>query len=319
MGSKEHGDDQGRGLTLDLFGDLEPAPPAPSGAARGGRGKARSRRGANEARREPAQAGTRVPWPADGPGHGGAPQAGADGPARSAAAALGHEVEQALAALPASELQGVVGQVATAIVRSGEFQVALRAQLYTLVAPAISEALRGALAVQEVRQSLRDAFGDGEAGAQALQRAQAAARARDACTVPYAGGLAGAYAAAPRVAQVVQPLAGPTAGSNGDAPLPLGEAVLLAGYEPPLARQYKAALAEAGYESVIVEVGPNDAALPPEAFTCAIACLPDDAAEHVQSLLSRHPLRQVLHVSATPRRLVEAVELVMPPPPQAAG
>jgi hypothetical protein len=97
-------------------------------------------------------------------------------------------------------------------------------------------------------------------------------------------------------------------------PQPGGDAVLLAGYEPAAARSHKAALAEAGYEALIVEIGPNDQALPPEAWQCAIACLPDDVVEHVESVVSRHPLRKVLRVSASSRRLVEAVELEMPLP-----
>jgi hypothetical protein len=298
MGTKEHEDEPVRGVTLDLFDDLAPAALAAPGAA--ARGSSRTRRGATAAARRA------------GPGAGAPPVAApaaavdeaAATPAGSGEDAVGRSVEQALRTLPAQALQDVVGQVATAIVRSGEFQVALRAQLYTLVAPAITDALRGALSVQEIQQSLRDAFGDAASGAQALRLAQAAAYAREAAA-PHA-------AAAPRVAQLVQPASAQAEGP--DAPQPLGEAVLLAGYEPSLARQYKAALAEAGYEALIVEIGPNDSALPVEAFQCAIACLPDDVLEHVESVVSRHPLRHVLHVSATPRRLVEAVELVLPLP-----
>jgi hypothetical protein len=308
MGIKEHDNEPVRGVTLDLFGDLEPsALPAPDGArGAAARGSSRTRRGgAAAARHAGPQAGAALPVAA--------PAAAVDeaasvdevtaAAAGSGGYAVGCSVEQALRALPAQALQDVVGQVATAIVRSGEFQVALRAQLYTLVAPAITDALRGALSVQEIRQSLRDAFGDGASSAQALRLAQAAAYAREA---------AAPHAAAPRVAHVGQSTSAQAEGQ--DAAQPLGEAVLLAGYEPSLARQYKAALAEAGYEALIVEIGPNDSALPVEAFQCAIACLPDDVLEHVESVVSRHPLRHVLHVSATPRRLVEAVELVLPLP-----
>jgi hypothetical protein len=202
---------------------------------------------------------------------------------------LSGPVEQALLTLPAEQLQGVVGQVATAIVRSAEFQVALRAQLYTLVAPAITQALHGALSQQEIRESLRESVGPGVLPASAL-----------------AGRPGAMPPPTPGVAQVApSPL-------PADAVLPGGEVVMLAGYEPAIARSYKTALAEAGYEALIVEIGPNDQALPVEAYRCAIACLPDDVLEHVESVVSRHPLRKVLHLSVTARRLVEAVELELP-------
>ena len=253
------------GVTLDLFGDVDAAFAGPlAGEAR------RTARGRSRARREaPARLAV---------------------PAAMAQELLNGPVEQALLALPAEQLQGVVGQVATAIVRSAEFQVALRAQLYTLVAPAITEALRGALSQQEIRESLRDSVGPGAMSASAV--------------VGRPG--AGPQLPAPGMAQVApSPL-------PADVALPGGEAVMLAGYEPAIARGYKTALAEAGYEALIVEIGPNDQAMPVEAYRCAIACLPDDVLEHVESVVSRHPLRKVLHLSVTARRLVEAVELELP-------
>jgi hypothetical protein len=277
------------GVTLDLFGGLDTAfagPPADE-ARRTARGRSRARREAPEAQRPAAEARVGVPFSAQAPDEAPARLAM---PAAVAQDLLNGPVEQALLALPAEQLQGVVGQVATAIVRSAEFQVALRAQLYTLVAPAITEALHGALSRQEIRESLRESVGPGVLPASAL------------------AGRLGAVPPPPTpgVAQVApSPL-------PADAALPGGEVVMLAGYEPAIARGYRTALAEAGYEALIVEIGPNDQALPVEAYRCAIACLPDDVLEHVESVVSRHPLRKVLHLSVTARRLVEAVELELP-------
>jgi hypothetical protein len=284
-----HGLAPALGVTLDLFDGLDSAfagPPA-DGSRRAARGRSRARREVPAAW-QPVAA-TRI----DAPAHDDAPVPLAtptDAPAAVPQALLRGPVEQALLALPAEQLQGVVGQVATAIVRSAEFQVALRAQLYTLVAPAITDALRGALSQQEIRESLRESVGPGVLSASAL---------------PGHPG-AGAQPLTPGVAQVA-PSPPPA-----DAAWPGGEAVMLAGYEPAVARDYRTALADAGYEAVIVEIGPNDQALPVEAFRCAIACLPDDVLEHVESVVSRHPLRKVLHLSVTARRLVEAVELELP-------
>lgn len=271
------------GVTPDLFGDLDTAfaGPLADEARRTVRGRSRARREAPAAQR-PAEARIGGPFSAQAPAH-------VTVPAAVAQELLGGPVEQALLALPAEQLQGVVGQVATAIVRSAEFQVALRAQLYTLVAPAITQALHGALSQQEIRESLRESVGPGVLLASAL------AGRPGAVPPPTAG-----------VAQVApSPL-------PANAVLPGGEVVMLAGYEPAIARGYKTALAEAGYEALIVEIGPNDQALPVEAYRCAIACLPDDVLEHVESVVSRHPLRKVLHLSVTARRLVEAVELELP-------
>ncbi|WP_156901533.1 hypothetical protein [Azohydromonas australica] len=277
------------GVTLDLFGDLDAAFAGPSAdeARRTARGRARARREAPAAQRPAAAARIGVPFsvqaPDEAPTH-------ATVPAGVAQELLSGPVEQALLALPAEQLQGVVGQVATAIVRSAEFQVALRAQLYTLVAPAITQALHGALSQQEIRESLRESVGPGAPTATTLT-------GRPGAVPP---------SPTPGVAQVApSPL-------PADAVLPGGEVVMLAGYEPAIARGYKTALAEAGYEALIVEIGPNDQALPVEAYRCAIACLPDDVLEHVESVVSRHPLRKVLHLSVTARRLVEAVELELP-------
>jgi hypothetical protein len=284
------------GTTLDLFSDLPPAPAAPPAGSKG-KGKATRQRAAAERRAAPDAASTaRVPLAVGGHAPSG------PGPTE---AALRHGVEQALLTLPADQLQGVVGQLATTIVRSGEFQVALRAQLYTLVAPAISDALRGALSAQEIRQSLREAWVPGAAPL------PPGAVTREAAAPAYATVVGGAAQPAwstspPGVAQLAP------SSSPGPMLQPGGDAVLLAGYEPAVARSHKAALAEAGYEVLIVEIGPNDQALPPEAFLCGIACLPDDVAEHVESLVSRHPLHKVLRVSASSRRLVEAVELEKP-------
>ncbi|WP_298231301.1 hypothetical protein [uncultured Azohydromonas sp.] len=276
------------GVTLDLFGGLDAAfagPPADE-ARRAARGRSRARREAPATQRPAAEARVGVPFSAQAPD---------EAPARLAVpAAVARElpsgpVEQALLALPTEQLQCVVGRVATAIVRSAEFQMALRAQLYTLVAPAITEALRGALSRQEIRESLRESVGPGALLASAL-----------------AGRPGAVPPPTPGVAQVApSPL-------PADVVPPEGEAVMLAGYEPAIARGYKTALAEAGYEALIVEIGPNDQALPVEAYRCAIACLPDDVLEHVESVVSRHPLRKVLHLSVTARRLVEAVELELP-------
>lgn len=277
------------GVTLDLFGDLDTAFAGPSAdeARRTARGRSRARREAPAAQRPAAEARIGVPFsvqaPDEAPTH-------VTVPAVVTQELLSGPVEQALLALPAEQLQGVVGQVATAIVRSAEFQVALRAQLYTLVAPAITQALHGALSQQEIRESLRESVGPGGLPASAL-----AGRPSAVPSPP-----------TPGVAQVApSPL-------PADAVLPGGEVVMLAGYEPAIARGYKTALAEAGYEALIVEIGPNDQALPLEAYRCAIACLPDDVLEHVESVVSRHPLRKVLHLSVTARRLVEAVELELP-------
>lgn len=272
------------GVTLDLFGDLDAAFAGPSAAeALRTRSRSRARREASAVQQRAAEARVGVPFsvqaPDEAPAH-------ATVPAAVAQELLSGPVEQALLALPAEQLQGVVGQVATAIVRSAEFQVALRAQLYTLVAPAITQALHGALSQQEIRESLRESVGPGVLPASAL-----------------AGRPGAMPPPTPGVAQVApSPL-------PADAVLPGGEVVMLAGYEPAIARSYKTALAEAGYEALIVEIGPNDQALPVEAYRCAIACLPDDVLEHVESVVSRHPLRKVLHLSVTARRLVEAVEL----------
>lgn len=277
------------GVTLDLFGDVDAAfaGPLAGEARRTARGRSRARREAPAAQRPAAEARVGVPFPAQAPDEAPARLAV---PAAMAQELLNGPVEQALLALPAEQLQGVVGQVATAIVRSAEFQVALRAQLYTLVAPAITQALHGALSQQEIRESLRESVGPGVLSASAL------------------AGRPGAVPPPPTpgVAQVApSPL-------PADAVLPGGEVVMLAGYEPAIARGYKTALAEAGYEALIVEIGSNDQALPVEAYRCAIACLPDDVLEHVESVVSRHPLRKVLHLSVTARRLVEAVELELP-------
>lgn len=313
------------GVTLDLFGDDDAAHSGPreDPAAQRSRGKGRTRRGASASARAAQQ---------DAAADGGAAHGEAVAPAAAAAAAenpadapvvpkpaasnsggeaVQRAVEQALLALAPGQLRGLVGDVATAIVRSTEFQMALRAQLYTLVAPAIGTALRDALSLEDIRESLRAAFGPHAPPLPALP-----GTVREA--LPAYGGAATAASAgaAPRVAQLAP-------ASGDDAPVqPLGQAVLLAGYEPAVARGYKAALAQAGYEALIVEIGPNDQALPLEAFQCAIACLPDDAMDYVESVVSRHPLRQVLHLSATARRLVEAVELALPleprpPAPQA--
>lgn len=277
------------GVTLDLFGDLDAAFAGPSAdeARRTVRGRSRARREASAAQRLAAEARIGVPFSALVPDEA---LAHVTVPAVGAQELLSGSVEQALLALPAEQLQGVVGQVATAIVRSAEFQVALRAQLYTLVAPAITQALQGALSQQEIRESLRESVGPGVLPASAL------------------AGRPGAVAPPPTVG-VAQVAPSPL---PADAVLPGGEVVMLAGYEPAIARGYKTALAEAGYEALIVEIGPNDQALPMEAYRCAIACLPDDVLEHVESVVSRHPLRKMLHLSVTARRLVEAVELELP-------
>lgn len=259
------GSDPARGVTLDLFDALPLPADAPAEAAR----PARGRRAAPL--RQPAAPSLSVPM------------------APPAAPEAGPGLEQALAGLPAEQLQGVVGRVATAIVRSAEFQFALRAQLYTLVAPAVAEALREGLSQDAVRNSLREGFGGATTGP-----ATPSARTVSAPAMP--GGPAVASAAPPPEPFV-------TAAAN---------AVLLVGYEPAAASAHKAALAAAGYEGVIAEVGPNDAALPADAWRCAIACLPDEVMEHVESLVSRHPFQQVLRVSATARRLAEAVELALP-------
>lgn len=278
------------GMTLDLFGGLDTAfagPPADE-ARRTARGRSRARRETPAAQRPAAEARVGMPFSTQLPDE---TPPRLTVPAAVAQELLGGPVEQALLALPTEQLQGVVGQVATAIVRSAEFQVALRAQLYTLVAPAITEALHGALSRQEIRESLRESVGPGVMSAATL-----------------AGRPGVAPPPTPGVAQVApSPL-------PADAVLPDGEVVMLAGYEPAIARGYKTALAEAGYEALIVEIGPNDQALPMEAYRCAIACLPDDVLEHVESVVSRHPLRKVLHLSVTARRLVEAVELELPLP-----
>ena len=285
------------GVTLDLFEDDAPAGP-PSGAARHPpRSRSRARRNTAAAQRAPEAGPGSAPaatfkaptceaaMPAFPSGPRAVPVHDAAGPPES----LRRAVEQALLALPSEQLQAVVGQVAGTIVRSAEFQVALRAQLYTLVAPAITQALREALTLQEIRQSLRDTF------------------------LPGAAALPAALTREP-LPHGATPQPAPPGPPPLDLDPPAGNAVLLIGYEPALARHYKAALAEAGYEAVIVEIGPNDQALPVEAYPCAIACLPDDVVEHVESVVSRHPFRQVLHLSATVRRLVEAVELALPLP-----
>ncbi|WP_157267879.1 hypothetical protein [Azohydromonas aeria] len=297
------------GVTLDLFGDADAAHAGPREGVpvQRPRGKGRTRRGASSAvpalqgvRTGAALPDTTVAAPEPARAVTDAPALPRPEPTGAGGEAVQRAVEQALLALAPGQLRGLVGDVATAIVRSTEFQMALRAQLYTLVAPAIGTALRDALSLEEVRESLRAAFGPHAPPLPALPGA-----VREALPV-YGGAAAATAGATPRVAQLAP-------ASSDDAPVqPLGQAVLLAGYEPAVARGYKAALAAAGYEALIVEIGPNDQALPLEAFQCAIACLPDDAMDHVESVVSRHPLRQVLHLSATARRLVEAVEVALP-------
>ncbi|NML19006.1 hypothetical protein [Azohydromonas caseinilytica] len=283
------------GVTLDLFGDGELAGPLP-GPARD-RSRSRSRRNASAAHHPPAAPDQPVASPFKAPAYEAAapvvprwPAAPEEDSAGLRAETLRRAVEQALLTLPSEQLQTVVGQVAGTIVRSAEFQLALRAQLYTLVAPAITQALREALSLQEIRQSLRETC------------------------LPGAAALPGALGREPSSPAMLLPQAAAPASAMPEALEPRGNAVLLIGYEPAIARSYKTALAEAGYEAFIAEIGPNDQSLPVEAWQCAIACLPDDAVEHVESVVSRHPFHQVLHLSVTARRLVEAVELALPLP-----